>query len=115
MLVTCPECGNKVSSSAYSCRKCGYKEYQPTWSAGIYGSWAMSANMWSKTLVEANERLRKAREDIEKTSAGYKTPKQEEREWRDEQERDFNKKAKAILLGGLVIVAIIILLVLSLR
>ena len=113
MLITCPECGNKVSSSAYSCRKCGYKEYVPTWSAGTSGCWKMSANMWSKTIFEANSKLRKALEDNAKRSAEYKTPKQEEREWRDEQEREFNKKAKAILLGGLVIVAIIILLVLS--
>ena len=110
MLVICPECGNKVSSSAYSCRKCGYKDYRLSWSAGIYKSYIRSASDWSKTLVEAEERRRKEREAIEKRSEGYKTPKQEEREWRDREQREFEKKAKEILIGVLVIVVIIILL-----
>jgi len=110
MLVTCPECGNKVSDSAYSCRKCGYTESRLSWSAGIYKSYKRSANDWSKTLAEAESRRRKEREAIEEQSKAYKTPKQEEREWRAMEEKEFNEKAKKVLIGVLIIAVIIILL-----
>ena len=113
MLVTCPECGNKVSDSAYSCRKCGYTESRLTWSAGIYKSYKRSANGWSKTLVEAEARQGKEREAIDKQSKDYKTPKQEEREWRDREEGEFEEKAKKILLGVLVIVVVIVVVIVA--
>ena len=80
MLITCPECGNKVSDSSYSCRKCGYKEYMITWQAGYTNTYAMSANQWSETVEEANRRHQERCRRIQKQASIYKSPKQEERE-----------------------------------
>ncbi len=62
MLVTCPECGEKVSERAYKCPACGFE----LWVGGGYHSkqWRMSASGWSRDKEEKEQEVKKATERL---------------------------------------------------
>lgn len=105
MLVTCPECGNKVSEGARRCLKCGFSYHTAMFSGGYIRSYDVCAKNWPKNQEDVKKRKIEELKKIERQSAVYKSPKQEQREWEAEEQARFEKRLKIV---GVIVLVIII-------